>query len=132
VDSRLDSLGKLLTELGGDIKKIFERLPPPVPVASQSPRQLTSFGERISDFLKAKDWASELAPTLLSRVENKRPFEVDEFARAYVRGSLTPEWRDRVAGCAYEFGTDRDGIHDVLQVVLREELLRMQQQPPVT
>ena len=30
---------------------------------------------------------------------------------------------ERVAKCAYEFGIKRDGVLDVLRVVLRDELL---------
>ena len=110
-------------ELRNDIKQIFLRLPP-VPLAGGSPLQLTDFGERMADFVEAKRWASENAPSLRAEVAGKRPFEVDEFSRSYVQTSLNDDLKDGVAACAYEFGVERGDVLKVLQVVLRNELLR--------
>lgn len=112
-----------LKEVRQDIKQIFLRLPPP-PVAGDSPLQLTDFGEKMADFTKAKSWASDLAPSLRADVVGKRPFEVDEFSRSFVHGRLQDDMKESVAACAYEFGVERDAVLKVLQVVLRNELLR--------
>ena len=112
-----------LKEVRQDITQIFLRLPPP-PVAGDSPLQLTDFGEKMADFTKAKSWASELAPSLRADVAGKRPFEVDEFSRSFVHGRLSDDMKESVAACAYEFGVERDAVLKVLQVVLRNELLR--------
>lgn len=59
-------------------------------------------------------------------MEGKAPFEIDRFSREYVRGDeIGPELARRVAACAYELGTDESGVYDVLQVVLRDELLAL-------
>ena len=114
-----------MKEIRDKVDRIFERLPP-VPVAGMSPRRLTDFGEKISASIAAKAWAADLAPKLRSRVEGKAPFEVDRFSHEYVHGDeIGPEWARRVAACAYEFGTDAAGVLDVLQVVLRDELLAL-------
>lgn len=110
-------------ELRRDITQIFLRLPPP-PVAGDSPLQLTDFGERMADFMKVKSWASDLAPSLRADVAGKRPFEVDDFSRSFVQGRLQDDLKESVAACAYEFGVERDAVLKVLQVVLRNELLR--------
>lgn len=110
-------------ELRQDISQIFLRLPPP-PVAGDSPLQLTDFGERMADFMKVKSWASDLAPSLRADVAGKRPFEVDDFSRSFVQGRLQDDLKESVAACAYEFGVERDAVLKVLQVVLRNELLR--------
>lgn len=77
VDLKLDRFTHFAREVRDDIKQIFLRLPP-VPVAVNSPLQLTDFGEKMADFMKAKRWASDLAPSLRAEVAGKRPFEVDE------------------------------------------------------
>ncbi len=112
-----------IKEVRDDIKQIFLRLPP-VSVVGSSPLQLTDFGERMADFMNAKPWASDLAPSLRAEVAGKRAFEVDEFSRNYVQRDLSDDLKERVAACAYEFGVDRDNALKVLQVVLRNELLR--------
>ena len=130
VDLKLDQFSDFakevrqdLKEVRQDIKQIFLRLPPP-PVAGDSPLQLTDFGEKMADFTKAKSWASDLAPSLRADVAGKRPFEVDEFSRSFVHGRLSDDMKESVAACAYEFGVERDAVLKVLQVVLRNELLR--------
>ena len=123
VDLRLDQFTAFAKEVRDDIKQIFLRLPP-VPVVSSSPLQLTDFGARMADFMKAKPWASDLAPSLRAEVVGKRAFEVDEFSRSFVYLRLNDDLKERVAACAYEFGVDRDDVLKVLRVVLRDELLR--------
>ena len=123
VDEHRRTVASFMKEIRDKIDRIFERLPP-VPVAGMSPRRLTDFGEKISASIGAEAWAADLAPRLRGRVEGKAPFEVDRFSREYVRGDeIGPEWSRRVAACAYDFGTDASGVLDVLQVVLRDELL---------
>ena len=123
VDLRLDRFTAFAKEVRDDIKQIFLRLPP-VPVVSSSPLHLTDFGARMADFMKAKPWASDLAPSLRAEVAGKRAFEVDEVSRSFVQMRLNDDLKERVADCAYEFGVDRDDVLRVLQVVLRDELLR--------
>ena len=113
-----------MEEIRKDIKEIFLRLPP-VPVAGSSPIKLTDFGEQIAAKIKASEWAQGLAPTIVHEVAGKRPFEIDEFSEEFVTNKLGEQWETRVAGCAYEFGIKRDGVHDVLRVVLRDELIRL-------
>lgn len=122
VDLKLGQFTDFAKEVRDDIKQIFLRLPP-VPVAGSSPLRLTDFGERMADFVDAKSWASDLAPSLRAEVAGKRPFEVDEFSRGYVQARLKDDLQERVAACAYEFGVERDNVLKVLQVVLRDELL---------
>ncbi len=124
---RSEILG-LIKEIREDIKNIFLRLPP-APVAGSSPLRLTDFGNQISSSIKAEEWANELAPTLLDDVQGKQPFEVDEFCQDYVQQKLSDLWQGKVAGCAYEFGIDKDGVLAVLRVVLRDELLRLMNKP---
>ena len=123
VDLKLDQFTRFAKEVRDDIKQIFLRLPP-VPVVASSPLQLTDYGEKMADFMRAKPWVSDLAPSLRTEVAGKRAFEVDEFSRDYVQTRLEDDLKERVAACVYEFGVDRDNVLKVLQVVLREELLR--------
>ena len=69
----------LMKEIRGDIKQILLRLPPPRPVASGGPMQLTEFGQKIAAWLDAKDWAAQLAPDLVDEATGNQPFQIDEF-----------------------------------------------------
>ncbi len=128
VDGHLSAFKALLDEIRNDIKQIFKRLPDPAVVSSASPLQLTDLGESMSEFMKAKNWAGEIAPQLLPQVINKQPFEVDQVAQDYVKGKLGKEMDRQVAACAYEYGRTQDRVLDVLHVVLRDELLRLRDQ----
>ena len=128
VDADRRNFKSFMDEIRNDIKQIFKRLPDPAVVSSASPLQLTDLGESMSEFMKAKNWAGEIAPQLLPQVINKQPFEVDQVAQDYVKGKLGEEMDRQVAACAYEYGRTQDRVLDVLHVVLRDELLRLRDQ----
>ena len=114
-----------MKEIRDDIKKIFDRLPgTPNPVSGASPLRLTDFGEKIAKSMNAKAWAEQMAPALSDEVRGKASFEIDEVAQNYVNNKLDEDWNRRVSESAYEFGTSRDGILRVLQVLLRNELIK--------
>ncbi len=122
----------VMPEIRRDIKRIFERLPAPI-AEENSPLRLTDYGKRMAEFLEAHEWATEVAPSLVSRVRGKEPFEVDEFAEEYVADITSAgDMERRVAACAYEFGRQRSEIPVVLRIALREELLRLTESPPTS
>ena len=122
MEEHRSSVSEFMGEIRTDIKQIFDRLPIPT-VANGSPVRLTDLGRTIAKSLRAKEWAVSIATSALPEVVNKRPFEVEEFSRKYVETRLDPKFQDRVAACAYEFGTKRENVNSVLWVVLRDELL---------
>ena len=99
------------------------------PVSSQSPVRLTDLGEKMATFLQASEWAANTAPAVVHEVVNKKPFQIETFSREYVATNLDPDIEERVAACAYEFGTERDSVKSVLWVVLRDELLQRVEKP---
>ena len=123
VDTRLENLESAAKTVAKDIKKILKLWQPEV--AGASPLQLTELGDRMAVFMRAQDWAGAIAPGLLPEVVNKPAFEVDKFARHHVDENLDPDMERRVDACAYEFGRKSSGVRNVLQVVLRAELLRL-------
>ena len=92
-----------------------------------SPVQLTEFGKEVAKSLQADEWASEVASSLAKKLEGKRPFEIDDYSRTYVVDELSNDavWKTRIAGCAYEFGIEQAGVLAVMQVVLRDTVLRV-------
>ena len=50
-----------------DIKKIFERLPVPETVGSNSPRTLSDFGREVSEHIQAHEWAEYQSAKLINR-----------------------------------------------------------------
>lgn len=125
VDADIKNIKEFMKEIREDVKEIFDRLPPRA-VTTESPLRLTDLGERIAVHLQARSWAGSLAPTLSDEVGGKQPFQIDEFANAYVHEMLDDDWNVKVASCAYEFGIDKDGVLSVLRIVLRDALLQTQ------
>ena len=122
-DEHRKTVSDFMAEIRGDIKQILGRLSPSMEGAS--PLRLTPFGEKMSEWLKAKAWAASPAPSLRTRVEGMQPAKIDLFCREYVRGiELGDDWEQRVIDCAYEFGTDSSAVHDVLHIELRDALLK--------
>ena len=119
--------GILLT-IQEDIKKIFERLPP-TPVSGNSPRTLTEFGRKISDHFGAEEWADQLTSKIVKDIRGMEPFEIDHFCQEYVQKKLTEEQIMRVYESAYELEIDKEGVLDVLSVVLRDKLLPLAKDP---
>ena len=115
---------ELMREIRDGIKNIFSRLGP-APVVGKSPLQLTDFGETIAAHVAPYEWAKSLAPTLIDRVEGKRPFQIDEFCDSYVSNELDEHMETLVSSASYQHALSKDGVRSVLRVVLRDELLGM-------
>ena len=128
VNSDREWFREFMNEIRADVKSILSRLPPS-PVSGDSPLRLTEFGEKLAEWLDAEQWASGVAPSLEPTLRGAPPFKVDERAQEYVHEELGEPYGTRVAECAYEFGTTRDGVLEVLRVVLRDELLRRVGEP---
>ena len=58
-DQFAKTVGEAIEEIRDDIKKIFERLPPPKTTAENSPLSLTEVGRSISETLGANAWAKQ-------------------------------------------------------------------------
>ncbi len=129
VDTDLTTLKKFMEEIREDIKRIFNRLPPPSPVASDSPMRLTDFGKNIAQKFGAFEWAEKLAPTLVGEA-GKEPFEVYDFSEKYVSRHWEEKWWRKVMECAYEAGTGSENVLAVMSVVLRDELLKLLEEEP--
>ena len=121
VEERLKSLGELLDEVRREL--LGKRL-----IKANSPVSLTEYGEKISTFLRAKEWATRTATVVLSEVVNNAPFEIEAFSRTHVSASLDAEMTRQVSACAYEFGIEPDSVKSVLWVVLRDELIQRAEQ----
>ncbi len=127
VDGRLGSLETLMEEIRADIRKILERLGPSSLVAG-GPRALSDFGRKVAEKVRAEDWAASIAPSFLSAVRGKQPYQVDRFSYEYAHSKAFEEMdadgQSRIDSCAYELGIERDGVLDVLYIALRDALLR--------
>ena len=98
----------------------------PMPAEQKcGPLQLSEYGRKIAAWLNVETWANEVAPTLAGKLKEKRPFEVDQFMDDYVHSQLEEPFKEKVAACAYEFGTEHDNVLAVLRVVLRNKLIEI-------
>ncbi len=131
----IDKVRELTEELSKDVKKIgeqileiFKRLPPPVPVAGESPLHLTDFGEEISEYINATEWAEQIAPKLREKVEGKSKYEIQELCFSYVQGvdlDQTHEQFTNVHSCAFDKGIEVKAVLKVLGVELRDKLFEI-------
>ena len=126
VNTVLSSFEQSMTEVRQDIKRIFERLPPPT-TSDGSPLRLTGLGEEIADTLESKGWAWETASSIVDKVEGLSNYQIQEFCSRYVREEIreTEELSRQIDECAYEKGIQRDKVLDVLMVELRDAVLDM-------
>ena len=115
VDTDLDALRGFMVEIRSDIKRIFHVLAPPT--RSQSPAQLTEYGERISQAINGKTWAARRAPDLVAEVGGMADYLVEDFCRKYVSGRLTADEKDMVLRAMYEVGSSREHISAVMTLV---------------
>lgn len=128
VNSDREGFRAFMEEVREDIKEILRRLPStPAPITSSSPLRLTDFGETLAECMNATAWATREAPNV-GRTGDEEPFQLDSLAEIYVRDKLDGEMDVLMAKCAYEHGTDKEGLRNVLRVVLRDELLRLTDQ----
>ena len=98
--------------------------------ARNSPRRLTPFGNEVKDHLDPDEWAAGTAQKLRPETVGLEPFEIDALCREHVRTRLDPEWQRRVARTAYECGSGKRAVEDVLHIVLRDALLAPAGAPP--
>ena len=115
---------EFMAEVRADIKAILNRLPSDT-IGGQSPLALTAKGKRVSLQLNVKAWANQLAPSLVDSIKDKKPYDIQEFCFDYVRGNLglTDKMESQIKDCAYQEGTDREGVLDVLAIQLRDVLI---------
>ena len=134
VDTFIKDIGNKVGEIGKKVDKLLKRLPEPT-TASESPRKLTEFGAKISREINGYDWAERTARELISgRVKDKEPYQVEELSVQTVEQSLDadPALKSSVLTTAYENGISKKEVLHVLEVELRDELLRLLNQGPTT
>ena len=121
-DEKFKNLEDFMSEIRTDIKNIFQKLPPPI-AAEKSPIELTEYGEELSKKLHAQDWAEKIAPSVLTQVIGKQPFEIHNFCKEFVQGLSVAE-HSGVFERSYENGITEENMKIVLGLVLRDELLK--------
>ena len=123
VSTNQKNFREFMCEVRDDIKQILLKVSGEA--TSSSPIRLTELGEAMSKTFGGKDWATEMADVLSKHVENKEPYEIQEFCQNYLRNELKPdeELNARIGRCAYEHGVTREQVLNVLAVELRDILL---------
>lgn len=122
ISAILDTIKTDLGSLRSDFDRFLRRFPEAA-IVSESPARLSEFGDRLSSHMDAVTWAEGVAFEHAPTVQDREPYEVDDFAAVFVAEHLSDEMRARVRRCAYEFGLDRAEPEAVLRVVLRDALL---------
>ena len=113
-----------IKEVRKNIEKIFQQLPSRV-VYSGSPLQLTDFGKRISECLTSGLIADNLISAVRGRQKDKSSYDIQELCFDYVKNEwkAPDEIESLIRECAYENGTDREQVLEVIAIELRDRLL---------
>jgi len=113
-----------MNEVRTKLDRIFERLPPPPPLAPDSPIRLTDLGQCISRETGAEEWADGESQTIFDKTEGKDQFEIQTIAFEHAL-SFAPseELLARMRASAFDNGLELDGVRRVLGVVLRDRIL---------
>ena len=126
VNADIQSFKEFMNEIRGDIKKIFDRLPPSPITEGASPIKLTDFGTNISHDIGAKKWANLLAPKLVSQVQNQQEFEIYRFCEKYVADmKLDDNLQLRIQEVAYNHNISTASVMEIFPIELRDELLSL-------
>ena len=90
--------------------------------------RLTEFGKELSECVRAREWAEELAPSLSEEARTKVPYEVqemcDEYAKALPSEGMESDREKQLKDCAFKKGVPIDTILQVLAIELRDQLLQ--------
>ena len=115
---------KFMAEIGADIKKILERLPPNTST-HEIPVKLPELGETVSSHMVAKEWAKEAAWDLVDESAGKKEYEILRNCQSYVQDDslLNSSLDCNIAEVAYEHGIREDQVRDVFAIELRDALL---------
>lgn len=95
----------------------------------RGPLQLTDYGKRIARALDARALVTSAAEEIGEAAREKAAHDVDRMAEQHLETRLGREWEDRVSEVAYEFGTGRREVLNVVRVMLRNHLLRSMGRP---
>ena len=118
-----EQMGKIEKQIG----KMFERLPRPRTIASDSPLRLTEMGEEIAARLNASEVIEKcIAEDVLGPVAGKTSLKIQEMSFAYFRETFVPsdDLEKIIEACAFDNGISREDVLDVLAIELRDALLR--------
>ena len=125
VDTDRKGFKEFMDEVRSDIKLILGRLPSRV-VEGASPVRLTDLGETLAKELDAHTWVVSHAESLLPKCEDLKEYEIYNLCGEHVR-STADEWPENADEVAYDHAMSKENLWDVLAVVLRDEILRRQQ-----
>lgn len=129
VNASRSTLNNFIEEIRADIKKILADIPPRM-MTSQSPIKLSELGSKIAEEIQIDTWVSEWAESLLERVKNKSPYEIQEFCFQYAQEEFPAELKkepnsiyDQLELAAFQNGLQLTHILEVVGVVLRDKVL---------
>ncbi len=125
-------LGKDIADIKIKISRIIGHIFGPEPaIEPGSPLSLTNHGKEIAAAINAEEWAKSKALQLLNKVAHKEDYEIEHFCFEWVHGKFAEsgERGGDVSKTAYEFGSPRAQVYDVLALALRDELLSLCARP---
>jgi len=121
---KFDDMDDILEGIRKDIKGVYAERQVTM---GYSPVRLTEFGEKVSATAKAREWADDHAGCLIDEVESKSEFDIFERCVRYIKDAYeTDSDFDRgIREAAYEHAIERENVHKVYEVELRDRLLHL-------
>ena len=132
----IDEMRRAIDGIRKDVETLFERLPPPPNlIRDESPLKLARVGKEVAEEIQSRAWAEATAKAVIDQLDASTPYEVQEFAYAYVEGeefNLAEDLVKAMKASAYEHGIRHwRNLKDVLAIELRDALLEaLGMEPP--
>lgn len=121
-----------ISKIGERIDRVNERIDrhienhPRQATTGASPLRLTEFGEKLSEYMDAPNWAQEIAVRVPSSVKGDSNYRVQQYCFDYVRQRKydpSPDFIRKMEDCAFNHATTVEEVERALAVVLRDEIL---------
>ena len=115
-------LREFMTEIRTDVKNIFRAMQ--FGMTERNSRvQLNERGKKASEDLEASRWAATHLHSLVGQCQDLPEHRTYALCRQYVDGNSS-NWPENADEVAYDLGTPRAALAEVLTIVLRDEILR--------
>ena len=124
IRASIEGINNLLNKMNPELSRLIGKVDSAT--KESSPVALTEKGERISEALEAKKWASEIADELYGQAIGKQEYEVYGLCEKYINGyQFTVDQERKIAEVSYQNAVSTVSVLDVLIVELRDALLSM-------
>lgn len=111
-----------LRQIRNNLNQVLWRMPSSF-ADTASPVKLNKRGELAASILNARDWADKWSVSLAKDCEGLKEYAIYRMCQEYVMDNRG-RWPSNMDECAYQFGSTAEALSEVLEIELRDSILR--------